>query len=950
MTEKNNSTKYSKDLFRAIVGVAVAFAVLLAAKLLLFREPAPVLAAVTWFIPAISLFQALTLFSVGFLALGRYHVLRDLPSFWIGMGTTGFGTALVFYALTWPGLLPDGGPVIASLPGTPAWFVQLGITVFSTFLLAAVLSRRPRGGKPAGGHLPALMTAWIVFLAVAFTLVVHAEQYLPVLVTATGVFAMPLLVWNAAVAVLFAAGAALSTRRYLQTGNALLGYIVFAQMGFAFAIFITVGGMTRYDLWWYLLRVILTGSSLIVLFGLLYEYVQLYRRERERTAQLLEAENELIVARDEAERNYLQLHAIIENMGEGVVAADARGDIFLINRAMLAIAGLEDAPKEHLSRYVGRTEIRDVDGRKVSPEQWPVARALRGESVRDVEFFVRRLDTGKCYTALYNAAPVPDKDGRILMAIGIVRDITSRKKAEEKVRKLNEELEGKVRERTHVLARTVERLESQREVLQTVIDNIPVMLVLYDAQGNIKLVNREFQRLLGWSLKEARNMDLMASVYPDPHYRREVWEYMKEAQPAWKDFEVTTRSGSIFSSSWTNVRLSDGAQIGIGIDVSERRRMEQDMERLAKAVGQAGEGIVVFDREWNIEYINPAYENLTGYTRDELVGRRITSLTGYLDENDYKEIIEYVTEHGKEWIGRQKRTRKTGEVFDVSLTVTPVYTQEGAVTSYISVVRDITGEVRLQEQLAQNQKLESIGTLAGGIAHDLKNILTPIVINSEIALMDVAEDHPVHEMLEEIKQAARMGTDVVNQIVTFSRRNILEKKPVAIEPVVKEAVDFLRTALPSTIDIRQKLSGQGSLVMADATRIKQVMINLGINAGHAMKDRGGLLEVKLTREWLSEDEAGSLSPDLPAGPYVLIMVRDSGVGMDEQTMQRIFEPFFTTKKHGEGTGMGLAVVHGIVKDHKGAVTVWSRPGRGSSFCILLPVLKNESEKNSAVSC
>ena len=573
-----------------------------------------------------------------------------------------------------------------------------------------------------------------------------------------------------------------------------------------------------------------------------------------------------------------------------------------------------------------------------------------------VDAWRRSVETGEVYLIdhrvqmadgtyqwhLSRGVPLRDAQGRIVKWFGTATNIEIIKQAEAKIRKLNTELGERVKECTKGLAQTVAMLRKQREILQTVFDSIPVMLYFYDKEGNIVMVNREFEKLLGWSLEEVRNMDLMAAVYPDPDYRKEAWEYMQAAQPGWRYFEVTTRSGEILPSSLTHVRLSDGSQIGIGIDVKEHRRMEQDMRRLVKAVEQSGEGIVVFSPELIIEYANPAYEYLMGYSWGELLGRNITTMTEPLHEIGYEEIISHVIRHGREWSGRQKRRRATGEIFDVSLTVTPVYDQEGKVMSYISIVRDITSEVKTQEQLFQNQKLEAIGMLAGGIAHDLKNILTPIVINTEVALLDIEEGNPVRQLLGEIIQAARMGTDLVCQVVTFSRQAPLEKKPVAIESVIKEAVDFLRSALPSAIGIHQQLNAGNACVLADPTQIKQVMINLGTNAGYAMREKGGELDVRLIREDLGEEEARKVSPDLSAGPYVRIVVRDTGTGMDEHTQQRIFEPFFTTKKREEGTGLGLSVVHGIVKEHKGTVSVWSRPGKGSIFSVWLPVLLEDT--------
>lgn len=248
---------------------------------------------------------------------------------------------------------------------------------------------------------------------------------------------------------------------------------------------------------------------------------------------------------------------------------------------------------------------------------------------------------------------------------------------------------------------------------------------------------------------------------------------------------------------------------------------------------------------------------------------------------------------------------------------------------------------RLKAKLAQTQKMEAIGSLAGGIAHDLKNILTPILINTEIALEDLG-NHSARQALEEALDAAKLGRDLVQQILTFSRQGPKKKVPVNVPKVIRDTLGFLRSTLPSTIDIHDEIEDKCIVAYADPTQIKQVLINLGTNAGHAMRDQGGILEVTESKKILDEDEAARISPELAPGPYIQVEVQDTGQGMDEQTMEHIFEPFFTTKK-GEGTGMGLAVVHGIVKEHQGAITVRSRPGEGSLFTVLLPILQDDSE-------
>lgn len=664
------------------------------------------------------------------------------------------------------------------------------------------------------------------------------------------------------------------------------------------------------------------------------------------------AEKALIAAKDDAERNFLELQTIIENMGEGVIVADVLGHILLINRAMLAIAGLESVPKEHLDQYVGRVELKDADGRDVTPEQWPIARALRGETVRDVEFCVRRLDTGKCYTAQYNAAPVLDKDGRILLAIGTARDITRRKRAEEelqqaeeKIRGLNVELEQKVQERTRNLEHTARRLEEQKELLQTIIDHIPVMITLLDPAGKIRLVNREFEELLERTLEEARGMDFISAVNPVSKEREEIWNYIQEAKNGWQDFEVSARSGKVLISSWANVHLSDGTLIGIGVDVSGRKKMEQDLLRLAAATEQAGEGIALFSPEGVYEYFNPAYERLYGYGREELIGKT-TKFIGEDVHEMHQNIWRKIRADKEMWTGRITRRKKNGAILEVYMTVAPVYDSAGKIMDYVSVSRDVTDEVRSQQHMLQSQKLEAIGALAGGVAHDLKNILTPILLNTEFALEDVGEDHPVYPALEEVLHAAHLGKDLVSQILTFSRRTPQKKVPVNISSLIRETTTFLKSSLPSGIEVREKLEDECAMAQADPTQIKQVLINLGTNAGYAMKQQGGILEIDLVCRDLDEEEIRQIFPEPAPEGYLRITVQDTGVGMDEQTMDHIFEPFFTTKPKDEGTGMGLAVTHGIIKEHRGDITVQSSPGKGSVFTVYLPKLRKENPDNA----
>ena len=261
--------------------------------------------------------------------------------------------------------------------------------------------------------------------------------------------------------------------------------------------------------------------------------------------------------------------------------------------------------------------------------------------------------------------------------------------------------------------------------------------------------------------------------------------------------------------------------------------------------------------------------------------------------------------------------------------------QTGDSTFFGAIIRDITERKRLETQLRQAQKMQAIGTLAGGIAHDFNNILSAILGYAELALDEVEQGSAVWNDLQGTLTAGRRARDLVQQILAFSRQTELARTSIQLHLLVEEALALLRAALPSTITIRPIIDRNAGAVLADPTQMQQVLINLCTNAAHAMREAGGVIEVRLEPIEVAVD-APAISPDLKAGAYVRLTVQDTGHGMEPEILERIFEPFFTTKSMGEGTGMGLAVVHGIIANHGGAITVESTPGQGSTFAVYLP--------------
>ena len=279
---------------------------------------------------------------------------------------------------------------------------------------------------------------------------------------------------------------------------------------------------------------------------------------------------------------------------------------------------------------------------------------------------------------------------------------------------------------------------------------------------------------------------------------------------------------------------------------------------------------------------------------------------------------------------------RTGLRGTLLLTLTLILTGLGLLAVVITGLRrSWETEERLQAQLRHSQKMETIGTLAGGIAHDFNNVLTPILGYANMALQDTPSESRTHSDLQHVVSAGKRAKELVNQILAFSRRSEPERKPIQIAFIVTEALKLLRSSLPSTIEFPQNIDPDCGTVLADATQIHQVVMNLCTNAFHAMRESGGILEVNLDVVEV-DDALARPHPKLALGPYVRLTVSDSGHGMDPETRDRVFEPFFTTKGVGKGTGLGLSVVHGIVVSHGGEITVYSEPGLGTTFHVYLP--------------
>ncbi|MGD0585337.1 MAG: ATP-binding protein, partial [Oryzomonas sp.] len=396
------------------------------------------------------------------------------------------------------------------------------------------------------------------------------------------------------------------------------------------------------------------------------------------------------------------------------------------------------------------------------------------------------------------------------------------------------------------------------------------------------------------------------------------------------------------------VELSNDLSYGISTlrVAADSKIVEKELKLLASVIEQAKEGIFLFDSAGFIQYVNPAIETITGRIPRDLVGMNIHVLE-FIEENSqfYKTIFKAIP-RGEEHDGLYSYQRHDGVKFELDVTTWSVSDISGAVISYVALIRDVTHEMLLERQLRQSQRMEAIGTLAGGIAHDFNNTLASIITCSEMAIEELPTDEPIHELLDVILRSGLRGKNLVKQILTFSRQGEQERQEVRVELIVGECLKLLRASLPASIEIRLSVDKILGRIMADPTQIHQIVMNLCTNAVHAMRQQGrGIIDISLDNVHLDANNAAR-SHGLPPGQYLQLKVRDSGHGMNEATMERIFDPFFTTKGKGEGTGLGLSVIHGIVNSHQGAIFVESKPGKGALCPVVLPGMGSGSQEMS----
>jgi PAS domain S-box-containing protein len=626
------------------------------------------------------------------------------------------------------------------------------------------------------------------------------------------------------------------------------------------------------------------------------------------------------------------LSRISDTSPAGITVVNRDGRITFANRRAEEVLGLTNGQITHRAYNAPAWHITDGNGNPFPDEELPLRRVIAtARPVYDLRHAIEWPDGSRVLLSI-NAAPLFDDAGQVDGMVSSVEDITKRVRAEDALRENEKRFRG-------------------------IVDSMADWIWEIDANGRYTYCSEKIESILGYSPAEIIGKTPFDLMVPDEAERvGEVFGKITAHKEPIIDLENWNESKDgrrvCLMTNGVPVLDENGSLLGyIGVDrdITDRKRAEEALreseEKLRTILEANPDPIVVYDKNGHPRYLNPEFTKLFGWSLNELKGNFIP----FVPENQ-REItsnkIKEIYEHGDTDRIETKRLTKEGKAIDMLVSAAPIKGADEKPSGLVVCLTDISKTKELEDQIRQAHKMEAIGTLAGGIAHEFNNILGIIIGNTELAIDDVPEWNPAKDCLKEIRKASLRAKDVVRQILSFARKTPATRKPIKISTIIKESMKLIRATIPTSIEIRQEILCDSEMILANPTEISQILINFCSNSIHAMEDKTGVLVARLETVTLNDRSAAQYE-DLRAGKYVKLTVKDSGDGVDPEIMDRIFDPYFTTKEVDKGLGMGLAVVFGLVKKHDGAIKFTSEVGKGSTAAVLFPIAEVQTETEMA---
>lgn len=647
-------------------------------------------------------------------------------------------------------------------------------------------------------------------------------------------------------------------------------------------------------------------------------------------------------------------HDLVETSHDLVWRCDAKGRFTFLNRAW------ERTHSYQLEEMLGRPFVDFQSPEVAARDSQEFGRHLAGGSVIAYETTHLSKSGDEIYLA-FNAIPLFDAAGRIVGTQGTAHDITARKQAELEIQRQNRELtllnqviasSASTQEPTTLLEAacrelalafnaprvTVALLNEQRTAAE--------MAAEYLAPGQPALMNQtipihdssSFRYLL-----TQKSPLFAADAQNDPRLApfRNLIHQRNTASLLLLPLVINDTVIGSLNLEMVEPHSFSAGEISLAWNVADevatalsRLRLAQTHRRLITAIEQTADSVIITDVAGNIVYVNPAFERASGYSLAEVLGRNPRLLKSGQQDAAFYEAMWATLRAGQVWHGQLMNKKKDGTLYTEDATISPVRDENEVVIYYVAVKRDMTRELQLEEQYRQAQKLESVGRLAGGVAHDFNNILTAIMGHAGLALRIIPADHPAYSDIRGIQQSAERAANLTRQLLAFARRQMIEPRVINLNDLILNLDKLLRRLIREDIELVTLPAPDLGQVKADPGQLEQVLLNLVINARDAMPE-GGKLTLETANVTLDRSYTRQRAEVIP-GEYVLLAVSDTGIGMTEEVKEHIYEPFFTTKEVGQGTGLGLATCFGIVKQNGGHISFYSEPDHGTTFKVYLP--------------